>query len=112
MIPDISVQHVVDELARDPLRNIVLLKHLQAFPTHSKVQQGFHRACSICRPDAVPDHRPLFPRMLTGPGSSNFIIRTWFCHGGIWIARTFVLPDSPVPGAPIEFPCRRLKDRI
>ena len=43
MTPDISVQHVVDELAREPLRNIVLLKHLQAFPEHSKVQQGVHR---------------------------------------------------------------------
>ena len=39
MIPDISVQHVVDELAREPLRNIVLLKHLQAFPAHSRVHR-------------------------------------------------------------------------
>ena len=40
MNPAISVQDVIDELARDPLRNIVLLKQLLAYPEHSKV----HRA--------------------------------------------------------------------
>jgi hypothetical protein len=39
MAADISVQNIVDELARDPLRNIVLLKHLQAFPEHSTVHR-------------------------------------------------------------------------
>jgi len=34
------VQDAIDELARDPLRNIVLLKHLLAYPSHVKV----HRA--------------------------------------------------------------------
>jgi hypothetical protein len=34
MAPPASVQHVVDELARDPLPNIVLLKHLLAYPQH------------------------------------------------------------------------------
>jgi len=43
MASSVSVQHVVDELAREPVRNIVRLKHLQAFPAHSKVQQGVHR---------------------------------------------------------------------
>jgi GNAT superfamily N-acetyltransferase len=35
------VQDVVDELAREPLRHIVLLKHLLAYPEHVKI----HRAC-------------------------------------------------------------------
>ena len=39
MTPPISVQQIVDELARDPLRNIVLLKHVLAYPEHSKVHR-------------------------------------------------------------------------
>lgn len=35
-----SVDAVVGELARDPLRNIVLLKHLLAYPGHVTI----HRA--------------------------------------------------------------------
>jgi GNAT superfamily N-acetyltransferase len=37
-----SVQDAVDALARDPLRHIVLLKHLVAYPRHVTV----HRVCS------------------------------------------------------------------
>ena len=32
-----SVQEAVDHLERDPLRNIVLLKHLQAYPEHVEI---------------------------------------------------------------------------
>jgi RimJ/RimL family protein N-acetyltransferase len=32
-----STDHVVATLAKDPLRNIVLLKHLEAFPDHTRV---------------------------------------------------------------------------
>jgi GNAT superfamily N-acetyltransferase len=39
MIPHISVQSVVDDLARDPLRNIVLLRHLLAYPEHSRIHR-------------------------------------------------------------------------
>ena len=39
MAPPVSVRHVVDELARDPLPNIVLLKHLLAYPQHSRVHR-------------------------------------------------------------------------
>lgn len=34
-----SVQDVVDELAREPLRHIVLLKHLLAYPEHVRVHR-------------------------------------------------------------------------
>src|SRR5579864_2774884 len=34
-----SVQDAVDELARDPLRQIVLLKHLLAYPEHVRVHR-------------------------------------------------------------------------
>ena len=37
MMPLTSVQDVVDELARDPLRHIVLLKQLLAHPEHVKI---------------------------------------------------------------------------
>ena len=40
MTSRISVRDAIDELARDPLRNIVLLKHLLAYPEHVQV----HRA--------------------------------------------------------------------
>jgi ribosomal protein S18 acetylase RimI-like enzyme len=39
MTPRISVQDVVDELARDPLRHIVLLKHLVAYPEHVRIHR-------------------------------------------------------------------------
>jgi len=32
-----TTQHAIAKLARDPLRNIVLLKHLEAFPDHTRV---------------------------------------------------------------------------
>src|SRR5579864_4900551 len=38
-----SVQDAVDELARDPLRQIVLLKHLLAYPEHVRV----HRVADV-----------------------------------------------------------------
>ena len=34
-----SIQDVVNELARDPLRHIVLLKHLLAYPAHARVHR-------------------------------------------------------------------------
>ena len=34
MTPLTSVQDAIDELARDPLRHIVLLKQLLAYPKH------------------------------------------------------------------------------
>jgi hypothetical protein len=34
MTPLTSVQDAIDELARDPLRHIVLLKQLLAYPEH------------------------------------------------------------------------------
>ena len=37
----VSAQEAICELARDPLRNVVLLKQLSAYPRHVKV----HRAC-------------------------------------------------------------------
>ena len=40
-MPLMAVQEVIDDLARDPLRHIVLLKHLLAYPEHVKV----HRVC-------------------------------------------------------------------
>jgi GNAT superfamily N-acetyltransferase len=41
MTPLTTVQDVIDALAHDPLRHIVLLKQLQAYPEHVKV----HRVC-------------------------------------------------------------------
>jgi GNAT superfamily N-acetyltransferase len=41
MTPPTAVQDAIDELARDPLRHVVLLKHLLAYPEHVKV----HRVC-------------------------------------------------------------------
>jgi ribosomal protein S18 acetylase RimI-like enzyme len=41
MTPPTALQDAIDELARDPLRHIVLLKHLLAYPDHVKV----HRVC-------------------------------------------------------------------
>jgi GNAT superfamily N-acetyltransferase len=35
-----SVQMVVDQLARDPLRNIMLLKHVLAYPEHVRIHQA------------------------------------------------------------------------
>jgi GNAT superfamily N-acetyltransferase len=43
MISSISVRHAIDQLAHEPLRNIVLLKHLLAYPGHVKV----HRASGL-----------------------------------------------------------------
>jgi GNAT superfamily N-acetyltransferase len=37
MTPSTSVQDIVDELARDPLRHIVLLKQLLAYPEHARI---------------------------------------------------------------------------
>jgi GNAT superfamily N-acetyltransferase len=39
MTPLTAVQDVIDELARDPLRHIVLLKHLLAYPEHVKIHR-------------------------------------------------------------------------
>lgn len=39
MTPLTSVQNVIDELARNPLRHVVLLKHLLAYPEHVKVHR-------------------------------------------------------------------------
>jgi GNAT superfamily N-acetyltransferase len=39
MISSTSVQDVVDQLARDPLPHIVLLKHLLAYPEHVRVHR-------------------------------------------------------------------------
>jgi len=39
MIPPAEIQDLIDELARDPLRHIVLLKHLLAWPEHVKVHR-------------------------------------------------------------------------
>ncbi|HEV2546934.1 MAG TPA: GNAT family N-acetyltransferase [Stellaceae bacterium] len=39
MTPATSIKDVVDELARDPLRHVVLLKHLLAYPEHVTVHR-------------------------------------------------------------------------
>jgi ribosomal protein S18 acetylase RimI-like enzyme len=66
MTPHASVRDVVDELAREPLRHIVLLKHLLAYPEHVKI----HRACDptgvatlvLLEASVSPYDRQAYPR--------------------------------------------------
>jgi hypothetical protein len=65
MKPHTSVQDVVDELAREPLRNIVLLKHLLAYPDHLTIHRvsGVEGAATLVALDAAagPYDRQAYP---------------------------------------------------
>src|SRR5262249_46262044 len=62
----VSVQAAIEELARDPLRNIVLLKQLLAYPEHVKVLgiRGSRGAATLVALDAsvIPYDRETYPK--------------------------------------------------
>jgi GNAT superfamily N-acetyltransferase len=62
----VSVQAVIDELARDPLRHIVLLKHLLAYPEHVQIHRasGPEGAATLVALDASvsPYDRQTYPK--------------------------------------------------
>jgi ribosomal protein S18 acetylase RimI-like enzyme len=66
MTPLTSVQDVIDALARDPLRHIVLLKQLLAYPEHVKVHRasGSAGAATLVALDtsASPYDRQAYPK--------------------------------------------------
>jgi GNAT superfamily N-acetyltransferase len=66
MTPRPAVQDVVDELARDPLRHIVLLKQLLAYPEHVRVHRvsGLEGAATLVLLNASvsPYDRQTYPR--------------------------------------------------
>ena len=66
MAPRASVQDVVAELARDPLRHIVLLKHLLAYPEHVRIQRVSNPAGAatlvVLEASVSPYDRQTYPR--------------------------------------------------
>ena len=66
MIPLTAVRDVIDDLARDPLRHIVLLKHLLAYPEHVKIHRvsGPDGAATLVALDASvsPYDRQAYPK--------------------------------------------------
>src|SRR6516165_8036430 len=85
MTPRTSVEAVVDELARDPLRHVVLLKHLVAYPEHVTAHRVSDRRA---QPPWSPSKHPSVPmtgkpiRGRLSPLSSRAIIpssrpRSW-----------------------------------
>jgi RimJ/RimL family protein N-acetyltransferase len=61
----ISTEAVIERLAREPLRNIVLLKHLEAFPDHTRVHHLSNGAGSatlvLLETAASPYDRATYP---------------------------------------------------
>jgi len=61
-----AVQDVVDELARDPLRHIVLLKHLLAYPEHVRIHRVSDATGAatlvVLEASASPYDRQTYPR--------------------------------------------------
>ncbi len=101
MSPPPAVQAAIDDLARDPLRHVVLLKQLLAYPEHVKIHRvaGPEGAATLVVLDvaASPYDRQAYPRAAI----AAFIASD---HPDLTAALLSHLPTSDVsPGAGIVF---------